>query len=398
MQNDSVPKLYHGTSESAVKRILKEGLLPRSVSGVGGNWDHTVPSASDRTYLTKGYAPYFAAMAAEEGERWAIIEIDYTRLAMAQYDSTYFLPDEDYVEQILRAQTITSLETQRDEMKRKAEQVLRTSSYLTGPRMGEQKDLADREHYELYRSINMIDSVLEEFPFDAECYERTAWIRDNILLFQHMAISSLDGMGNISFNGHIPLRCITRISLFDPKSNPHMAMAAMDPTISTMNWRICSEKYMEITRWFLGYDVDSRKVRNDYGWQDHLKAELATKTHELNTLISNEEDCTEQIEELKKKIEETAKNLAAYEEDPYEEILRDTGGIEVVEVSQHGQGVEVRLKSKDEMINKLMKSFESSVQHITEFSPQAVGGDHLAKKNSFLQHYRREIEASWDKK
>ena len=93
--------LYHGTSEEEEKIALKEGLKPRSGTGVKSNWEHTIASNPANVYLTHCYAPYFA-MSASKGEagsvcqpslrpmRWAIIEIDTDKL-----DEGCFLPDED---------------------------------------------------------------------------------------------------------------------------------------------------------------------------------------------------------------------------------------------------------------------------------------------------------------
>ena len=53
--------LYHGTSERVAKLALKQGLWPRRDLNDEGNWDHTVESSPVHVYLTRAYAPYFAA-------------------------------------------------------------------------------------------------------------------------------------------------------------------------------------------------------------------------------------------------------------------------------------------------------------------------------------------------
>ncbi len=34
-----------------------------------------------------------------------------------------------------------------------------------------------------------------------------------------------------------------------------MAMAALDPSISVLNWRLCAGKYRLLTRWYMGDEV-----------------------------------------------------------------------------------------------------------------------------------------------
>ena len=67
--------LYHGTSERVARKALTEGLWPRALSRAPSLWERTVPSNSQLVYLTASYPGYFAANAAEEGEKWAIIEV-----------------------------------------------------------------------------------------------------------------------------------------------------------------------------------------------------------------------------------------------------------------------------------------------------------------------------------
>jgi hypothetical protein len=82
--------LYHGTTESAAKKILAgEGIRPRCLTKAS-NWDHSVKSNPKMVYMTNTYGAYFAAMAEHKGERWAILEIDTDAL-----DEARMYPDED---------------------------------------------------------------------------------------------------------------------------------------------------------------------------------------------------------------------------------------------------------------------------------------------------------------
>lgn len=191
-------KLYHGTSARVARRALKHGLLTRERSGVRSQWKAN-PSREDQVYLTNAYAGFFAGCAAGCTD-WAIIEVDTERL-----DADAFMPDEDFLEQATR---------------------------LTGQSL---------EHLGL--------------PVNANGVERTAWFRENGLRFAHLWEASLEHLGNCAYRGSIPPEAITRIAIFSPRSNPSIAMAAMDPLISLMNYQLLSDKYKTLTAWLIGDDA-----------------------------------------------------------------------------------------------------------------------------------------------
>ncbi len=86
--------LYHGTSSSHLDRILKEGLRPRSVTGIS-NWGGKVESKTGFIYLTTAYPVYFALQAAmNEKAELAILEVDVP-------DNCLY-PDEDFVAHCLK--------------------------------------------------------------------------------------------------------------------------------------------------------------------------------------------------------------------------------------------------------------------------------------------------------
>jgi hypothetical protein len=156
-----------------------------------------VASRNDCIYLTTGYAPYFAAASVNENERWAIIEVELGKLRERS-----LLPDEDFIEQATRTRN-------------------KTASNLV---------------------------------------RRTKQIRENLLEFQENWSLSLNKIGNVAYQGTIRLSSITKIVLFDPKSNPHIAITAMDPTITILNWMFCGEKYCALTRWFMDQPVTADEI------------------------------------------------------------------------------------------------------------------------------------------
>ena len=180
-------KLYHGTSESAVTKILSQGFIKPRGKG-RGNWKHTVDSNPDAIYLTDAYAIYFAGNAAklDKNERLAVIEIDTEKL-----NPFWMAPDEDFLEQATRKQAGENLAPTNKPMK-----------------------------------------------------FRTRWYRKRLLNFTPSWQLSLEHMGNCTYHNHIPTSAITRIAFIEPDAYARMIwMAGLDPMITIMNYRIMGLKY-----------------------------------------------------------------------------------------------------------------------------------------------------------
>lgn len=186
-------RLYHGTTEAVARAALAQGLAPRSATQVSGNWDKH-PSNANAVYLTTAYAGYFAACAAETG-KWGLVEVETDLL-----DATWLVPDEDWLEQVSRTQVVKGMRA---------------------------KTVAGR----------------------------TRWLRDRLILFRGHWLDSIGGLGNCAYLDEIPASAVTRVCVFDPKSNQAMAMHALDPCISLMNYAFCGEKYRNLLRWFFDGDV-----------------------------------------------------------------------------------------------------------------------------------------------
>jgi hypothetical protein len=187
--------VYHGTSSAHLDAIRKEGIKPRGEEI--GQWEHTIPSNPSCVYITDVYAGYFAAQAAtKDNPDWLLVEID-----MDQLQDSLLRPDEDFVAQALRGQK------KRD-----------------------------------FKNMTLL--------------QITEFVRDNIDIWKHVWSNSLAGLGTASYKGVIPPEAIIRMSVYNPKSNAEMTMAAMDPTITVMNHILMSEKYELMTRWMFGEDID----------------------------------------------------------------------------------------------------------------------------------------------
>ena len=196
-------RLYHGTSAIVARKALDEGLLPRCETEVESHWTEC-PSRDDLVYLTTAYAGYFAVQATKELDKWGIVEIDTDLLPEF---AEYLVPDEDWLEQATR------------------------SAHDLPPE---------------YEALDMI--------------ERTAYWRERLHTLTDLWEDSVKGLGNCAHLGPIPTYSITRVSIFDPRSNPGIALIALDPTISILNYQIIGGKYRAMLRWLMGEDVTPKEL------------------------------------------------------------------------------------------------------------------------------------------
>lgn len=191
--------IYHGTDAETARLILEQGILPRSRTGKS-QWN--TPSHPEHVYLTRYYAGYFGYQASDGGPI-GIIEVD-----LDQLDPACLYPDEDFVEQTLRAMGTLDPEIAGDEFLR----------------------------------------------------ARTLAIRHEIEQYQTLWEASLDGLGNVAHRGPIPPSAITRISLYDPDSNPYVTLQMLDPTITLLNAQLAGPIYEEITAWLMGDPVTPERM------------------------------------------------------------------------------------------------------------------------------------------
>tara|TARA_R110000787_G_C13242067_1_gene428407 strand:+ start:94 stop:720 length:627 start_codon:yes stop_codon:yes gene_type:complete len=99
-------KLYHGTSNHNLNKILKAGFItPRNNKG---NWRETVMSNDKMVYLTNSYACYFAFNTAKglasDDPNWKAEDFDDSKAVVLELDVSIknLYPDEDYLEQSTR--------------------------------------------------------------------------------------------------------------------------------------------------------------------------------------------------------------------------------------------------------------------------------------------------------
>lgn len=183
--------LYHGTTETVARQVLKHGIKPRGVKKKS-NW-LGCPSHPKAVYLTTAYAGYYAICAInKDDERAAIIEIDETKL-----DPCKLVPDEDACEQLMRG---------RDGIK-------------------------------------------------GTMIERTAYYRENLVNFAGQHKTSLNALGTCAHLGRIPPKAITRVAIFDPRKVAIASCAFLDPCISVLNYQLVGSKYRGLMKWMFDHDL-----------------------------------------------------------------------------------------------------------------------------------------------
>ena len=192
--------LQHGTSISALDKILEQGILPRGKKR--SNWD--VKSGSNKVYLTQAYAPYFAAAAdSPANERNAVVlQIDCTKL-----DKDNLVADEDALEQADRRCNISSL----------------GPSYKDAPM--QQRTLVFEKRAAKYRSYGL----------DAE------W--------------SLSVLGTCAHIGPIDVEAISAYAIVKQS-----ILMIWDPTITLINFRILGATYTENSSLIFNEDIELDKV------------------------------------------------------------------------------------------------------------------------------------------
>lgn len=200
--------VYHGTDEPTARAAASVGLVPRQTQP--SRWDD-VPSHPDHVYLTRYFAGYYGANAADrrKGQRMGIVEIE-----LAQLDPSLLYPDEDYVADVMRKRV----------------------------------------------PMNVLDRK-----------GRIRYVRDHIELFQGCAGESLLRMGNVAHRGAIPASAIRRVALWDGFANPHLFMRMVDQNVGVLGAAVSGPSHEFFTRWLIGDDVTVDEfMEAEYGptWRD----------------------------------------------------------------------------------------------------------------------------------
>jgi hypothetical protein len=114
---------------------------------------------------------------------------------------------------------------------------------------------------------------------------RTAWFRERIDQFANTWWVSLDHLGTCAYKGIITPEAITRVSIYDPKSNPSMTMTAADPTITPINYQIMGAKYEALTHWLMGDDIDASALFTVAGLQMPIDRDMDDLLHKRSVEV-----------------------------------------------------------------------------------------------------------------
>lgn len=229
-------KLYHGTSEHYLDKILAEGLKPRPFDSPG-NWSRT-KSHPNAVYLTASYALYYGVNALRDDdnlERALILEIDTERL-----NDAFMLPDDDFIAYALSVQD--------------------------NP----------------FKGKNMIDIMNAIDIFD----------------YQHEWKKSVEALGTAGYVGVIPPKAISKYALV-PVTIPLLAMWSLNPTISVLNYKIVGHQYRDLMAWIFDGTTIPGSITSEYLTEaiKNKDAHLArTFVHE--TTLSDEEVLAESVKFL----------------------------------------------------------------------------------------------------
>jgi len=191
-------KLYHGTSDKYLPKILKQGLKPRGRRN--GNWKHTILSNPRAVYMTVAYPLYYSLSAVNnlKTEKGMILEIDSDKL-----NPFKFAPDEDFLEQATRGQ----------------------------------------EHWAEIRDM---------FAGEDQMNLMTAYFRDSLetdWTDGETWRKSIKGMGNCCYFDTVPVEAITRIAILP---NIHKHIMWSDPTITLMNFYLMGDYYKALSGMVFG--------------------------------------------------------------------------------------------------------------------------------------------------
>ena len=197
--------LYHGTSLSKLESILKDGIMPRRLSGKS-NWDDN-ESHDNMVYLTNSYAPYYSLASLEDDDdKPVVLEIKFDEESMMN-----LFPDEDALEQV------------------------NNSKYADSYELGD-LDIANWH---------------SDFPIgfsEMSMEDRTLWFKDNLYEF-HMDSKnrmfyekSLALLGTCCHEGMISADKIVRYSLLKPEK----MLSYSDPVICIANQMILGKHYQNV--------------------------------------------------------------------------------------------------------------------------------------------------------
>jgi hypothetical protein len=154
------------------------------------------PAHPEYIYLTNCYSPYFAQACANNVDG----EGEKWVIVEVDVDEGTLLPDEDFLEQINRHDAGKSMK------------------------------------------------------------EATAFFKQNLRKYRDHALHSLTHLGTVCTDYTIPPEKITRVAVYDWRSNRPLSWMAADPCITLLNHKFMASKYESLTRWFFEPNITAEQL------------------------------------------------------------------------------------------------------------------------------------------
>lgn len=195
-------KLFHGTTEIIAKGATVSGIKPYEVSPFDGGKPRSIcASSGGNICLTDVYGAFMAFDTCTPKDRWGIIEIDVDKL-----DEKLFVPHEIFL---------------------------------------------------LEKSKKKIENYKDH-------YQAVVDYRFKLLTNQKYWKDSFFSLGLCNYHGIIPPDAISKISIFDWRSNWFITREVVGATISSKFHKIQSERHMLINRWMMCDAIDPSEWVDNY--------------------------------------------------------------------------------------------------------------------------------------
>jgi hypothetical protein len=221
MAKNKIRKLYHGTTEIIAKSSPNQGITPYSLSILDNGKSRVIGASADEGIaLTDSYIGFMAFDTCNWRERWGLIEIDIEKL-----DDKLFMPHELFL---------------------------------------------------LERSKKKIESVESQI-------KATLDYRSKLLANHKLWKESLSSMGLSRYQGTIPVQAITKITVFDWRSNWMITKEVLHVGISTKLHKIQMDRHKMLTRWLMCEAVSPKEWILDFEKlpafeRDHIQQGLINKS------------------------------------------------------------------------------------------------------------------------
>lgn len=195
-------RLYHGTTEAVAKNAPVKGLKPYEVSSLdNGKMRAIGASTLSGVSLTDAYAGFMAFDTCTSRERWGLVEINPDEL-----DESLFVPHELFL---------------------------------------------------LEKSKKKIDSVQDHLKLVTD-------YRAKLTANHKSWKESLSSMGLCVYQGDIPVKAITKITIYDWKTNWFVTREVFNVNMASKHHKMQVDRHKLMTRWLMCEAIEPSEWVSDY--------------------------------------------------------------------------------------------------------------------------------------